>query len=125
MNKDTEKFLYENWFKLVLTFIALLALGIYAYQTLIVLPKEKADKEYQATLERLDKQAKKALSEKKLNDCQLYVSFDYSANFKNECKSRSLKPDCSLPLAIAESLSRTMKDAKENCYKEYKIDMGQ
>jgi uncharacterized membrane protein YidH (DUF202 family) len=43
MNKDTEKFLYENWFKLVLTFIALLALGIYAYQTLIVLPKEKAE----------------------------------------------------------------------------------
>lgn len=136
MNKDTEKFLYENWFKLVLTVIALLALGIYAYQTLVVLPREKEDienktyhekidRENKATLEKTDKEQKKLKSERDYLRCKLAARADYDANWNSNCKKRSLKTDCTLPLQLAENVNNSLKTAEEVCFKEYKIEIAE
>lgn len=125
MNKVTEKFLNENWFKLVLTLIALLALGIYAYQTLVVLPREKADKENKASLEKINKEQKRLKSEGYYLQCKVAARDDYNANWNSNCKSHAFKPNCTLPIELAEALNKSLKNAEEICFKEYKIDIAE
>lgn len=59
------------------------------------------------------------LNASRLDICLDNALTNYRARFKDECKSRGLKEDCSLPLWIAEALENSLIDAKSDCFKKY------
>ena len=78
------------------------------------LAKELKEQEVKAEV---DKRAE--LNAFLLDDCLNTASKNYSANFKEACKTRDLKEDCSLPVMVANNLKDWLKDIQSNCFKQY------
>jgi hypothetical protein len=66
----------------------------------------------------LDQSLKESQKMIAYHDCLRAVRQDYSSNFKGECERLKKDSDCALPLAMAQSLGKTLKDAEERCLKE-------
>ena len=116
MNKVTEKFLYENWFKLVITFIAFVALGIYAFQTFVTIPQEKNSKEL--AVENKRKENKMILA-----TCINASEEAYLSTWELDCKRLKRGTNCTLPKELALGYDARLKDGKDRCIKIYDMNM--
>ena len=56
--------------------------------------------------------------------CVSNANAKYNSNFKNECRVRNLKEDCSLPLEIGDMLDANAKGKKDDCLQIYKTDVA-
>lgn len=54
------------------------------------------------------------------DECLKQAYDDYYCDWNDNCKSRGLKKDCSLPLDIAHSLEKTLENNKKLCIEKFK-----
>ena len=104
---------------IIIIAIRVLALGL-LYNRQKTLEKDKRATE--ARLERVmqEKEAQEE-KEKQLDLCLLRAQLNYSNFWERECEGLGRGEDCRLPRYNADRVDRIMKEAKDECYRRYKI----
>ncbi|MEA3421968.1 MAG: hypothetical protein U9Q97_09880 [Acidobacteriota bacterium] len=78
--------------------------------------KEASERFYKEIREREARERKEA----NLSRC-LFDSYDlYTKDWDNACEIEGKKESCNLPEYRAETLSKSLQQRKDNCYKQYK-----
>ncbi len=116
-------FLKENWFKVGLIAVLLIAvIGYINYlNTKNSLNKRKYDQEVADKLrERQIAETKEAQQAAKLQACLILADSNYDKNWELGCKGFNKESGCTLPRYLAEPLNDDYTEAKATCNSLYK-----
>ena len=98
--------------------VMLTSLSITYYFVIFLSSQEKIKIE-KAEKKEFEQKIKEDQRQIDLDRCLLNAEIVYYELWNKNCKSRKLKDDCSLPLSLAESVNKTLKENKEDCFKQY------
>jgi hypothetical protein len=90
-----------------------------SYYFVIFLPSQEKIKIEKAEQKESERKTKEDQRQLDLDQCLLNAEIDYIDHWNKNCKGRRLKNDCSLPLNLADSINKILKENKEDCFKKY------
>jgi hypothetical protein len=110
-----KKFIKENKTAIVWIIVALIVGGGF-----IISQGIKADAKRQAEL---DKVFAEDMAKSSYLGCKNNAFANYSKTWENECETRKLGENCSLPLTIANLIDASKETEDKDCLEIYKIEM--
>ena len=113
------KSLAQHWFKAGILLVLIAAVTLVAYYFMDFLPSKEAGERAIQELQAADEKSQQA---ELLQTCLSGAADDYSNNWASNCMTSGTSnkgPDCTLPLTLAGSINQSLKDAKDECFKEY------
>lgn len=102
---------------LILTAILIMFVGYVAYQSFVVIPRERLAQD-KAKTELVIQQAQE--QDQKFNSCIKIAETNYSETWDSNCRRIAGKVPCALNMTLANSLNDTIAGDKRNCIAAYK-----
>lgn len=80
---------------------------------------ERIAKDLKDEQDRIDTAREESLKQVSIDICFQDAISDYNMTWESECKTRSLKENCSLPMYAVDNFDGRLKEQKANCLKRY------
>ncbi len=119
MNTSALKWLKENWFRLGILLLILIALIVVAYYFLYLIPNQRQGEQWQQTSAQISKDAQVGTAERDYKSCLFSAQLTYDGNWSANCIDGSNTSGCKIPSAIAVALRAQLASDQDLCEKHY------